>query len=213
MDATLPRFFVEGKDDEHFLYHWMKVHVSDQTISVKEMTGFDNLLKDLEIPFKSESLTFGFVVDADVSAPARWDSLRSKLIGIGIKPIDLPQELPRSGFIGKYNEKRFGIFVMPDNLNEGMLETFASHCIAPGDELWSLAVDAVGQIPQELRRFKPVHTIKAEVHTWLAWQETCGVPLGQAVTRRFFEKTEYSEALTQWMKDLIGFDSEMLFPR
>jgi hypothetical protein len=45
---------------------------------------------------------------------------------------------------------------------------------------------------------------KARLHTWLAWQEEPGKPIGQAITKRFLdpEATE-AQAFLDWLRRLF----------
>jgi len=45
----------------------------------------------------------------------------------------------------------------------------------------------VSEIPVEERRFVESYATKALIHTWLAWQDDPGTPLGQAITKRYFD--------------------------
>jgi hypothetical protein len=67
-----------------------------------------------------------------------------------------------------------GLWVMPDNRSEGMLEDWIEGCVKQ-DELALLqhAQGVVAALP-EPRKFKQIHRAKAEVATWLAWQKRPG---------------------------------------
>ncbi len=77
----------------------------------------------------------------------------------------------------------FGAWIMPDNAAAGALEDFTASLVPPDDALWRRAGEAVDSIPEEHRRFPPVRRSKAHIHTWLAWQESPGSPMGQAITK------------------------------
>ena len=80
-----------------------------------------------------------------------------------------------------------GIWLMPDNQIPGMLENFLSFLVPLNDPLWSFAEDVLEQVIKQDCRFPEVHKIKARVHTWLAWQKEPGKPLGQAITKQYFD--------------------------
>ena len=75
----------------------------------------------------------------------------------------------------------FGLWVMPDNSSDGMLEDWLKQCVAPAEQaLLTQAVSVVGSLPQPTK-FKPLHLSKAEVATWVAWQRSPGQGLHLAV--------------------------------
>ncbi len=103
---------------------------------------------------------------------------------------DIPDEAPRKGFVSMGDRRpRIGIWLMPDNRSPGMLEDFAAALVPEGDALWLVANSTVDGLAEDVRRFRPVHRAKAVVHTWLAWQEEPGTPLGLAIKKRYLEPT------------------------
>ena len=74
----------------------------------------------------------------------------------------------------------FGLWVMPNNNDEGMLEDWIKSCVHPDEhELFAHAETVVDTLPQP--KFQPIHVSKAEVATWLAWQKQPGHGLYRAV--------------------------------
>ena len=65
-----------------------------------------------------------------------------------------------------------------NNRIAGMLEDFLSSLIREEDVLLARVVSCVDGIPSEQRRFRNTYRSKALIHTWLAWQEEPGTPLG-----------------------------------
>lgn len=74
---------------------------------------------------------------------------------------------------------------MPDNTLPGALEDFMQSIMPRGDQLWDHSVNSVAQIPavDGTFRFPATAIRKAEVHTWLAWQDEPGWPYGVALTK------------------------------
>jgi hypothetical protein len=63
---------------------------------------------------------------------------------------------------------------------------------------------AVQQIPAEERLFPPQHEIKAKVHTWLAWQEEPGMPMGRSITKgRLNVNAPQALVLIDWLRRLF----------
>jgi hypothetical protein len=74
----------------------------------------------------------------------------------------------------------FGLWVMPNNSDEGMLEDWMKSCVHPDEhELFAHAETVVATLPQT--KFKPIHISKAEVATWMAWQKQPGHGIYRAV--------------------------------
>ncbi len=72
---------------------------------------------------------------------------------------------------------------MPDNQLPGMLENFVARLISADDELLVKAELFLQEVEQAgLNRYTLIHNPKALIHTWLACQETPGMPMGQAIT-------------------------------
>ena len=74
----------------------------------------------------------------------------------------------------------FGLWVMPNNGDEGMLEDWIKSCVQSKEhKLFTHAKEVVGELSPP--KFKPIHRSKAEVATWLAWQKQPGHGLYRAV--------------------------------
>ena len=95
---------------------------------------------------------------------------------------DVPENVNLDGTIVTHdNLPTIGIWLMPNNNIAGMLEDF---CIELAD------VKTIKYIEQTVNKaklgghtnFKKVHYSKSVIHTFLAWQDTPGMPLGQSIT-------------------------------
>ncbi len=66
----------------------------------------------------------------------------------------------------------FGVWIMPNNKEDGMLEDWIKSCIAQSEqELFHHAEKTVADLSNHgLQKFKPIHITKTQVATWLAWQ-------------------------------------------
>ena len=55
-----------------------------------------------------------------------------------------------------------------------------------------------------LNCYTSVHRPKALIHTWLAWQETPGMPMGQAITARVLShESPIAIAFVAWLQHLF----------
>ncbi len=95
---------------------------------------------------------------------------------------------------------------MPDNTLPGMLENFVAHLIPDEDPLVEKAEGCLREIEHDgLHRYKATHHSKAFIHTWLAWQETPGMPMGQAITIRALKHNQpLAKAFVSWLNRLFG---------
>ena len=56
-----------------------------------------------------------------------------------------------------------------------------------------------------LQRFKDVHRSKAKIHTYLAWQEQPGLPLGVSIKAKAFDSdAKLAHDVTDWLKTLFA---------
>jgi hypothetical protein len=158
-----------------------------ETFEVKNTNGYDNLIETLEGLFVGSELErLGIIVDADVDVRARWESVRNKLRDIGYtRTPEMPDA--QGSIIYEEGKPTVGIWIMPDNQLPGMIEDFIALLIPQPDSLWIRVQNCVDQLPENERRFSPGHLAKVYIHTWLAWQEEPGTPMGHAITKRYLD--------------------------
>src|SRR5262245_38259459 len=97
---------------------------------------------------------------------------------------------------------------MPDNTSTGMLETFLSSLVpSSGRRLWRCAQVTVRCAKLLRAPFNSAHLRKAQVHTFLAWQEPPGQRFGIAITGRALDAhATYAEALVHWFQQVYELD-------
>ena len=222
---------VEGPDDWNVFFHLIQHHYpADQLIVTRRgnnrprledtSDGIKRILFDVvqgDSLFRPKALSaqlkasglerIGLVVDADTNLQARWLKLCDALVAFGYK--GLPANPDAGGtIIEQADFPTVGIWVMPDNRLPGSVEEFIISLRPAGDTLWARAEEAVAQIPVQERLFKPQSTIKAHVHTWLAWQEEPGTPMGQAITKQYFDATAPNALhLLDWLRRWVNLDA------
>ena len=94
---------------------------------------------------------------------------------------------------------------MPDNNNNGMIEDFIRFLIPDDDKLSNKATKILDEIENEKsNKYNLIHKPKAFIHTWLAWQESPGTPLGKAITTRYLtiENREIADKFIEWVSKL-----------
>lgn len=145
----------------------------------------------------------GIVVDADSDLPARWREVRERVRNLGYETV--PFQPDPTGTIIISNElPTIGVWLMPDNRIEGMLEHFVELLIPPGDALWPHAQKCTLEIADTDRPFAVVHLQKAQIHTWLAWREVPGVPMGTAIQSQWLDANSPQALLfVNWLKRLF----------
>lgn len=170
--------------------------------------GEDAALR-LSIQIQNRSVSrVGVVVDADTNAQDRWESLRNAVRKLGYESV--PERLDANGFVAPPHpddKPAIGVWIMPNNVEAGMIETFARQLRSPADRLWARAERAVADIPNDERLFSAGHAIKATIHTWLAWQAEPGKPIGQAIKVRYLlHDAEPARQLMGWFQRLFALD-------
>ncbi|MGD0518783.1 MAG: DUF3226 domain-containing protein [Thermoguttaceae bacterium] len=221
----VPTLYVEGKDDisvisNLLLRHGVDTECGNKHLKIQDKGGVDSVLDFMpDVIRSSTEYPVGFVIDIDIKVIDRWNSVSTKLREVGITP---PDNCPSNGFFGQLPEyqHRFGVWLMPDCTTDySKMEHIVQSLIPQYDPLWSHAqqsvthaMNLVGEankiIAEEEKRwkkFRDVDRIKAEVHTWLAWQRSPGVPFGTAIKERILgHDSPQAINFLRWIKDLYG---------
>ncbi len=207
------KLHVEGKNDQHAIIHLLIRHGIDYDAkdwpatfpSIEAIGSKEDLLAGTETAVRlSNNLSIGFVLDANSSLQDRWTSIKSHLEKVGM---EVPDEIPVGGFVGDAEEfqARVGVWLMPDNQRVGTLEEFLQTLIDESDELISLAEKSSDRAKKLGASFRDVDRNKAIMHTWLAWQETPGLPYGTAIRARFFRHdSSAANAFVAWFRIVFG---------
>lgn len=200
----LNNLWVEGPDDAQLMYHFLKRHHIEEHIKIENKNGVENVLKVLKLALKvGEPQRLGIIVDADEDLQQRWQSFSAILTEAGYTTLP-PAPTNNGTIIIQEDLPDIGIWLMPDNQAIGMVEHFVSALIPPGDVLWPMAGDIVQKVIAAKCNFALVHQIKAEMHTWLAWQEEPGKPMGQAITKRYLDaNAPHGQKLVAWLRQLF----------
>ena len=222
----LPTLYVEGKDDISVISALLFRHGVDtdrgrQHLQIKDMESVELLLENMPEAIRNATdRPIGFVVDIDIELTHRWDAVRGRLREIGIVA---DRNCPPEGFFSKLPDypHGFGIWLMPDCKTDGqMLEHLVQSLMPAQDPLWPHAqsstetaatlVDAanatIGGHGRKWKRFSDTVRIKAEVRSWLAWQEEPGVQLGAAINDHILgHDSPQALAFLRWLGQLYGF--------
>ena len=89
-----------------------------------------------------------------------------------------------------------------------MLENFVAFLVPEEDDLMPVVDETLAGIEsRKLNRYSIVHHDKARIHTWLAWQESPGTPMGMAVTKKYLTTTpEICQDFVDWLNLLFNED-------
>jgi len=216
-----PTLYVEGPDDVGvinalLLDHGLDTDKGRQHLFIQSAGSVEKLLNVLPDAVRNATrLPVGFIVDIDIEIGNRWDAIRGRLQNIGVTA---PPLCPNTGYIGQYPgyATQFGIWLMPDCQTDfSKLEHFCQSLIPPNHPLWPLAqtsvasatktIDTLNESGANLARYRDVDRIKAEIHTWISWQEP-GAPLGTAMMRKTFQSdSQISATFLSWLRSLYGF--------
>ena len=190
------QLIVEGKTD---------IHVVSNLIVAKSLTinGYEskrryesefvsiggskqNALKQLDIALKKEQVErLGIIIDADSETenPAidTWRSVANILRQNGYQNVP---DRPHTGgtIVNQEDKPQVGVWIMPNNQEQGYLEHFFEQLIDHQDEFLSEATAITeGFVQANRNRFSAIHLQKAKIKTWLAWQNDPELPMGLAL--------------------------------
>ncbi|MDJ0676030.1 MAG: hypothetical protein QNJ36_11710 [Calothrix sp. MO_167.B42] len=189
-DYQPKKLIVEGEQDKRVIPEFIEANginwgKKEKPIVYIKSYGSDKFIDAdvISTELKASGLThLGLMVDADDNPSGRWESVRNACL----KSIpDFLEKLPPNGLIHTTNGIKFGVWIMPDNRMRGMLETFLAYMIPDeSDTLWQYAQDVVKDAKTKGATCKNVHIDKANIYTWLAWQDEPGRQLHQAIKER-----------------------------
>lgn len=203
----MPLLLFESQNDLHVCKNLCRHYAVPNTFEYAERNGivgvFETALAELAIADDERRERMGIVVDADTDLARRWGEVQRILQRGGYTTVPETPD-PAGTVIEQVDRPVFGIWLMPNNVTPGALENFIETLIPAGDRLWTHADEVVRNLIE--RRFHDEVTLKVRVHTWLAWQEDPGRPMGYAIGRGFLDPKAISAiALIAWIRRL--FDS------
>jgi hypothetical protein len=212
MSTSAAYLLVEGKNDRHVIWALCNRHQIPDLFTVETPgtdEGIDALLQGIYLRLRAENLqVLGIVVDADQELSTRWATIKNQLRSQGYT--EIPVSPPENGWISSTpGLPRVGVWLMPNNTLPGMLENFVTELIPNNDILLPKAEKVLQEIEQSNQNRYPItHHPKALIHTWLAWQEFPGMPMGQAITARALtHESNLSNLFVAWIKRLFQLPS------
>ncbi|RJP24372.1 MAG: hypothetical protein C4520_04200 [Candidatus Abyssobacteria bacterium SURF_5] len=200
------RLIFEGVNDRHVVRNLLIQYNLGYLFDYKDKQGFTNLCDTLGEELQATDLqNLGIIIDADEDCKRNWQKVLH-IVADQYPFIQAPVAPVGEGtIIDVAEDKRVGIWVMPDNRERGKVEDFVADLIPQGDVLWPRAKNDVSEIPDDHRLFKPTYLPKAEIHTWLAWQEEPGTRMGEALTKKYLlHDCPAAIAFVNWARRLLS---------
>jgi hypothetical protein len=197
---------VEGKNDLHVVTSLCKYYNVEEKFHIQPCKGIDKVLDNFKQMLKNPSAyrRIGIMVDADTNITKRWKQLTDILKESGkydCSKLKLPLVLhPQDSY-----DAIVGIWIMPDNQLNGMLEDFVAQLATPEDVLMKKANSVLNELEAEkIQRYKDVHRPKAQIHTFLAWQDEPGYPMGTAITKKILNPgSGQAKPFIEWLEKLF----------
>lgn len=205
------QLLVEGKNDLHVIWNLAERLNLNETFDVVEKNSYHQIIASLPTMLKSTNTLkrLGVIVDADENLKGHWDAIRNILIESGYYS-SFPLDLPKEGLICKPDDDEqliFGLWIMPDNNLNGMLEDFICYMIPEpeNDALLAKTDKVLEEIESEkINNYKDAHHSKARIHTWLAWQDEPGTAMGTAITKHLLSTDgELCNNFVSWLKKMF----------
>ncbi len=213
---------VEGKEDQSLVCALLKkingatikstnpkeVKVNNKLfLQVYDADGVDNAKIKFKqfIKDRDQYETVGLMVDLDSGKEAniqsRWQFFKDtakESYGYSV-----PDRFDNAAlmFESIANYPKIGLWLMPDNATEGMLEDFAIKLIKEDDILIAHSNDIVIGLPE--KRFRPSYNSKAILHTWLAWQEYPNADIWRGFDNNYFDVTnQLCVGFMHWIEEM-----------
>lgn len=205
---------VEGIDDSHAIHNaFCLVAGKKPTFKIEPCGNDDEVLAMLSSAVVGSGTTksvLGAVLDADADTgvESRLQSLRHSLESA----YDVPDVFPPEGMILNPKETRadrhrlpvIGVWLMPDNVRNGIFEDLLCSAMTPESEKYISGV--VDQATKDgMTHFREVERSKAIVKTHIAWHDPKTKNLGEAISAKHFDNLlPACQSFLNWLERLFG---------
>jgi hypothetical protein len=210
---------VEGIDDWHSFGHMIQTATRAFPAFELGYCGNDNgvldVLQGVTLASRPSQTILGAVLDADrgeesdsveTGVQARIRSLQARLGGCYAIPPEMPAEgliLSPTTELDKDILPVLGIWLMPDNVRDGIFEDLLSASMAPASEKYiSVVVDKAKD--DGMTGFRAVERSKAIVKTHIAWQDPNKKNLGEAIGSHFENLAPACRPFMNWLERLFN---------
>lgn len=202
----------EGEDDLHVvqnlcLARGIVLPVKDDTeyrsVAAEGLPDLLTLARNL-ILNEADLAFLAIVADADDDPLAVWRHLSTVLTKTGFT--NLPATLDPNGTILSRDDGfkviSVGVWLMPDNIGSGMLESFLQQMISDAHTLVQSVDRFLETIPYPFRRYP---NAKARVRGYLSVQEFPGLPPGKAISANYFDASVATvDPFLAWIRRSLG---------
>ena len=211
---------VEGEADRGFfeaLCNTLQLGVSVKVAPPKQLGGTHNtkegvfnILLDTYLQQLNDGTVprLAIIVDADAAEHGQGfaRTLRRVEKIVSEYGFSAPTAATAGGCLFRHSDglSPFGLWIMPNHADDGMLEHWLSECVSQEQiALFHHAQACVDALPTRL--FKPLRRTKADIATWLAWQEKPGEGLYHCVEAGLLDETaQQYQALVSWLRAVFS---------
>ncbi|MCF6346460.1 MAG: hypothetical protein L3J00_08340 [Thiomicrorhabdus sp.] len=211
---------VEGEADKGFFEEMCKILDLNAQVQValpKELGGTHNtkggILSHLNIllpQLNDGHLTnIAVIVDADYIKHGSGKQKTFVQVSNILEEFDFTlrdSDSDQKGFLFNHSDglEDFGLWIMPNNHSEGMLEDWIIECVESDEKvLFDQAVISVQNLSSP--KFSAHLQSKAKVATWLAWQKKPGHGLYGAMTEELLDNNSMSYTnLSNWLQKIFN---------
>jgi hypothetical protein len=206
------KLVVEGRDEQYSIPELMKANGAtwpdgDRPVEIVDAKGRENIFKAgyLSARLKEpEVRVLGIVLDAEDQPNETYARIRHLCLS---ESPGLPTAMSPTGVITEtIRGMRLGLWIMPDNLSEGNLESFLRYLVPrSAGPLWIHATESVSRARSIGATCRECHIEKANLHTYLAWQDEPGYPFGTALSSRILDPlSEHARPFVKWFRELFN---------
>lgn len=196
---------VEGSDDCNIIKKFCQNNgIKNDSFSFCNCHSDNKVLQKLDAKLKVapdiRAKIIGVILDADTDIKKRYQEIKNKL-----EKYKLPQNFPTNGLIiEQKNLPKLGIWIMPDNQDNGALEDF--YLKIAGDIDANFINDCIKKATQKnLTSYKNQHLNKAIMHTYFAWQDKPGALLHSAINKITLDNdNEVAKKFKKWLTTLFA---------
>lgn len=216
------KLLVEGQDDQEFFSAFCESIVGEEKVEVfppktldsSSGNGWGNLINNLplllgQLEDKSTE-KLGIILDADHPPrdsggfTERYKKITDKLAEVGYSIPNTPSFLNGDIFTHSDGLPNIGLWIMPNHQNNGMLENFVEEIIAfdvQQQKILAHADQSISNLPITLFD-QSLHTAKAKIYTWRAWQKKPGKSLRWALDQGILDKNAVP-AFCNWLENVF----------
>ena len=174
-----------GNNDKNKFLVRIEIIATEGATGGKSQINFDNVHRKA----KNGATHLGIILDADNS----YSQAQIKVNGI----IETVKD--------KYPDIKYGYWIMPNNCKNGMVEDFALSMIKSNVLLkYAKSVARTAKAIPNKAPYRKIHTSKAQIRTWLAWQDEPGMRMGNAIIGDIINaKSPKADSFVNWFSEFF----------